>query len=78
MFARQTLPEQIVSKDGIVNDLKEEDLACAKDLICTIVNCQDQNEVKDPGTGIVSAKVLLQYSCVCRFSYMEKISGPTS
>lgn len=37
MFARQTLLEQIVSKDGIVNDLKEEDLACAKDLICTIV-----------------------------------------
>jgi len=64
MFAGQTLAELIVSKNDIINDLKEEDLACAKDLICTLNNCQGQKELTHPITGVVSAKVPLTPTCL--------------
>ncbi|OWY46231.1 hypothetical protein AALT_g2214 [Alternaria alternata] len=64
MFAGQTLAELIVSKNDIINDLKEEDLACAKDLICTLNNCQGQKELIHPITGVVSAKLPLTPTCL--------------
>jgi proline racemase len=64
MLASQTLFEIFVRKSDIVTDLKKEDLACAKDLICILDDCQGQKEVTDPATGMISAEAPLTPTCL--------------
>jgi hypothetical protein len=64
MFAGEALLELYLSKDDAINDLKEEDLVCSKNLICTSKNCQGQKEVKYPFTGVVSAKAPFTPTCL--------------
>jgi hypothetical protein len=64
MLAGQTLLDIFVSKSGIVTNIKKEDLACAKDLICILDDCQGQKEVTDPETGTISAKAPLTPTCL--------------
>jgi hypothetical protein len=72
MFAGQGLLQIFVSKNDIVTDLREEDLACAKDLICTTDDCQGQKEVTDPLTRMISSEVPLTPTCltVCYIAHV--------
>jgi hypothetical protein len=53
MFVGQSLLDIYTSPDDLVKDLRKEDLACAKDLVCLLDNCQGQKEIKNPLTGQV-------------------------
>ena len=46
MFAGQSMLEIWIDKDKLVENLKEEDLACRKDIICLMDDCKGQEEPK--------------------------------
>jgi len=64
MLVGQTLVDIFVSKSDIITDLKEEDLMCAKDLICTMDDCQGQREVTDPFTRMISSEIPTTPTCL--------------
>ncbi|KAI4689755.1 uncharacterized protein J4E84_003935 [Alternaria hordeiaustralica] len=64
MLVGQTLVDIFLSKSDIITDLKEEDLMCAKDLICTMEDCQGQREVTDPFTRMISSEIPTTPTCL--------------
>jgi hypothetical protein len=63
MFAGQSLMQFTMGKSDFLTDLKLEDLACPKDIICTMNDCKGQVEKTDFGTGEVSADMPIQPIC---------------
>jgi hypothetical protein len=47
MFVGQSLAEIWVDKDKLVTNLKEEDLACPKDILCIADDCKGQDDGKE-------------------------------
>ena len=72
MLVGQTLLDIFVSKSDIITDLKEEDLTCAKDLICTLDDCKGQDEVTERLNWMVSSSTPSTPICrtVCNITHV--------
>ncbi|KAJ4377484.1 hypothetical protein N0V83_000309 [Neocucurbitaria cava] len=78
MFAGQSMLEIWVDKDKLVTNLKEDDLACPKDVICVSDDCKGQEEGKNVGAMTPICTIAKNYGCRCDIvTYPDMLELPS-